>query len=317
MKAIGGYFELELNNGVEYHPDALKLNLGRTAFEYILNAKFVAKIYMPFYACNALHEPVTKSGTEVEFYHINAEFEPEFNFDLLEGTDFFIYINYFGIKDRYINGLAKKVNNLIIDNSQAFYSKPIPGADTFYSPRKFFGVPDGGYLYTDKVLARELSYDNSSDRIAHLIGRIENGPEESFKVYKSLEEGFSGKDIMRMSKTSERLLQNINYDKVAKTRKENFEYLDINLKSRNKLKFNISGNSVPMIYPLLTEDRNLHQKLIDKKIYVAKYWKEVKTFVSDNDNEAELVDYLVPLPIDQRYELKDMERMVKTLLKYV
>jgi hypothetical protein len=33
--SIGGYFELELSRGEEYHSDAIRLNTGRNAFEYI------------------------------------------------------------------------------------------------------------------------------------------------------------------------------------------------------------------------------------------------------------------------------------------
>lgn len=39
MKAIGGYFELELPYSEEYHKNALRLNTGRNAFEYILRSK--------------------------------------------------------------------------------------------------------------------------------------------------------------------------------------------------------------------------------------------------------------------------------------
>ena len=39
--------------------------------------------------------------------------------------------------------------NVIIDNVQAYFQRPIEGFDTLYSCRKYFGVPDGAVLYTD------------------------------------------------------------------------------------------------------------------------------------------------------------------------
>ena len=39
MKEIGGYFELELTKGIEYHSELLKLNSGRNAFKYILKTR--------------------------------------------------------------------------------------------------------------------------------------------------------------------------------------------------------------------------------------------------------------------------------------
>ncbi len=61
----------------------------------------------------------------------------------------FLCTNYFGIKDEFITSLSKQVSNLIVDNAQSFFSNPIENIDTFYSPRKFFGVSDGAYLYCD------------------------------------------------------------------------------------------------------------------------------------------------------------------------
>lgn len=39
MKAIGGYFELELNDGHEWHASAMRLNTARNVFEYVLRAE--------------------------------------------------------------------------------------------------------------------------------------------------------------------------------------------------------------------------------------------------------------------------------------
>ena len=38
MKSIGGYLELELKKNEEYHKEALRLNSGRNALEYILKS---------------------------------------------------------------------------------------------------------------------------------------------------------------------------------------------------------------------------------------------------------------------------------------
>ena len=78
MKAIGGYPELELRKGEHYHKDALKLNTARNCLEYILIARKYKKVYVPYYTCEAVHEPFKKlgSGCRMEFYHINEQLEP-------------------------------------------------------------------------------------------------------------------------------------------------------------------------------------------------------------------------------------------------
>lgn len=147
--AIGGYFELELNNGQEYHQNAISLNTGRNSFEYILRAKQYKKVYLPYYTCDVMVEPIQKIKIDVEFYFIDEFFQPKFDFSRIRDDEVFVYNNYFGICDEQVNKVAAECKNLIIDNSQAFYSLPLPGVDTFYSPRKFFGIPDGAYLYTE------------------------------------------------------------------------------------------------------------------------------------------------------------------------
>ena len=49
MYPIGGYFSLELNNFRERHDNALSLNAGRYALEYILKVRGYRKVYIPYY----------------------------------------------------------------------------------------------------------------------------------------------------------------------------------------------------------------------------------------------------------------------------
>lgn len=75
-KAIGGYFGLELWNGEHYHKDAIKLNTARNCFEYILRTRHYRKVYIPYYTCEVMLQPLQKCGIEWEFYHIDKCFEP-------------------------------------------------------------------------------------------------------------------------------------------------------------------------------------------------------------------------------------------------
>lgn len=76
MKAIGGYPSLELREGEHFHKSALKLNTARNCFEYILRAKSYRKVYIPFYTCEAILEPLIKNNIEYVFYQIDNNFEP-------------------------------------------------------------------------------------------------------------------------------------------------------------------------------------------------------------------------------------------------
>jgi len=314
MKEIGGYFELELFNGDEYYKNAIRLNTGRNAFEYILRAKGYTKVYLPYYTCDVMLEPICKLNLNYEFYSIDSTFNPLFDFSLIKKNDAFLYTNYFGICDRQVKEIAKKCKNLIIDNSQAFFSKPLEGVDTFYSARKFFGVPDGAYLYTDKKLEENFEQDFSFHRCEHLLGRIDVNAENFYATFKRNEEALKNQPIKLMSKFTQRILQNIVYEKVKKTRKNNFSFLYESLKDINLLKFEVDKNVVPMVFPLLIQNGNeIKKRLIENKIFVATYWANISKWCDKNSFEYYLMFYLLPLPIDQRYDEKDLQNIINII----
>jgi len=314
MNPIGGYFELELPCGEEYHKNAIRLNTGRNAFEYILRAKRYKKVFLPYYTCDVMLEPVQKLKLNYEFYHIDQTFKPDFDFTNIKQDDVFVYNNYFGVCDKQVNEVAKKCKNLIIDNSQAFYSKPLPGIDTFYSPRKFFGVPDGAYLYTCKKLEIKFEQDISYKRFEHLLGRIDINAENFYSSFKKNDDSLIGQPIMKMSNLTRRLLQGIDYKSIAQKRRDNFLYIQDKFINSNQIEFFISQNSVPMVYPYLIRDGNiLKQKLIMNKIFVATYWPNVLKWCNPNMFEYNLMLNLLPLPIDQRYSKNDLKRIVELI----
>lgn len=138
--AIGGYFELELRKGEHYHKNALRLNTARNSFEYILRARKYTKVYIPYYTCDVMLEPLKKCNVDYVFYHINEQLEPVETYRL-QPTEAFLYTNYYGLKQRCVERLAEQYDKqLIVDHAQAFFAEPLQGIDTFYSARKFFGA---------------------------------------------------------------------------------------------------------------------------------------------------------------------------------
>lgn len=311
MKEIGGYFGLELSPGEEFHKDAIRLNTGRNACEYILRTKKYKKVYLPLYTCDVMLEPIKKLGVEYEFYNIDKTFRPIFNFYKAGLDEVFIYNNYFGICDKQAAELAEKVENLIIDNSQAFYAEPLPGVDTFYSCRKFFGVPDGAYLYTDEKLDSKLDQDMSYQRFEHLLGRIDDGPEQFYESFTKNDDLLVEQPIKKMSNITQLLLKSIDYEKVALRRQTNFSILHEALKEQNQLDLKIMSQSVPMIYPFFTnKGSELKKKLLDKKIFVATYWPNISDWSKKEDFEFSLYKDLVAFPIDQRCSNNDMKEIL-------
>jgi len=316
MDSIGGYFGLELSKGIEFHKSAIRLNTGRNALEYILLVNSYKKIYLPYFTCNVLLEPIKKLNIQVVFYSINKSFEPIFDYTKIKYDEAFLYTNYFGLKDDFVKTLSKNCTNLIIDNAQAFYSKPLENIDSFYSPRKFFGVSDGAYLYCRKKLDTALEKDISYERFSHLLRRIDISAEDGYQDFVSNDKKLINQPIKQMSNLTQILLDSIDYNECATIRTENFDYLHKHLKNSNTLKINHGLKSVPMVYPYWCKDKNLREKLITHKIYTPMYWPNVLDWSKKGSLENKMTKGIVYIPIDHRYNIDKMKYIISTIKSF-
>lgn len=313
MSEIGGYFGLELSKNKEFHSNALRLNTGRNSFELILISKKFKKIYIPYYLCEAILEPLRKHKINFEFYRIDIHLKPDFDFNKIKANEGFLYVNYFGIMDRYISKLYRICLNLIIDNTQSFYSRPLLNVPTFYSCRKFFGVPDGAYLYLSDIHEDIFKFDSSLSRFPHLLKRLELGASFGYEDFMKNSNELSNQPILKMSIITKAILDGIDYEDIAKVRISNFLFLHRLLHKKNRLKITFNSDSVPMVYPFLSGDIKLREKLIENNVFVATYWQNVKDWCDYSSLEFSFVDCLLPLPIDQRYNIDDMSRIVEII----
>lgn len=316
-KEIGGFFELELNNCKEYHNNAIRLNSGRNCLHYILKVKKYKKIYIPYYICNSVIETFDKLNVKYEFYSINESFKPNFSKKLMY-NEALLYVNYFGVNKRNVVNLLQVYSNIIVDNTQAFFQRQINNEDTFYSPRKFFGVSDGGYLYVNRKLEEHIKRDKSFSRFEHLLKRIDNNTaKNSYVLFKENEKFIKNQSVKEMSQLTKKILASVDYENVKKIRNENFIFLHKNLAEYNELKLDVENLNSPMVYPFLTNINGLREFLIDKNIYVATYWKEVLDKIIGECFEYKLVKNLIPIPIDQRYGICEMEIIIKNINSYI
>lgn len=316
MEAIGGYFSLELPSYKEYHENAIKLNTGRNSLEYILCSHKYTKVYIPYYTCEVVLEPLNKLGIAYAFYHINFDFELT-DVICLKKNEALLYTNYYGLKQRYVEKLALQYGSqLIVDNTQAFYAEPVNSVSTFYTCRKFFGVPDGAYLYTDIKLDIELKRDISYDHTTFLTKRIDLGAEAGYTDYRKQDDGLTGLPIKLMSRFTERMMRSIDYEDIKHKRRVNYMQLHNYLGTSNLLQLTLELDAVPMIYPYFVNKDGLRQHLIQNKIFVAKYWPNIEEWVCSDSIESHLASYMIPLPIDQRYGEEEMKYVIEIMQDY-
>lgn len=312
-KAIGGYFELELPQGAaERYPSALKYQSARAAFMDLLQQMSrIKRVWAPYYLCDSMLAPIRAAGKELAFYSINRHFA--INGEIaLKRDDLLLYVNYFGICADNVENVLNSHNRdqVVVDCSQAFYSGPYECLATIYSPRKFFGVPDGGLLLTRQVLELPIEQDRTSIlRVDHLLKRLAFSAEAGYESYRSAEASLLDVTPKRMSELTRRLLASIDYNSIEQERKRNFNYLREALDSRNVLSI-AESRDAPMCYPYLPKKTIDKKMLADKRIYVPAYWPEVNAKGIDGGFEVVAANDLLALPCDQRYTCGDYSRML-------
>lgn len=310
---IGGFFELEIPKGNgSYHPNAIPLTNGRACLALILKNKNFNKVYVPFYCCDALFEPLDVLGIDYEFYHINDKFEINNDIDVKD-NELLIYINYFGIKNDYCEHLINQYNDkVIIDNTHCFFSKGYENTSSFTSARKYFGVPDGAYVYFKENSIVDYK-ENKEISIKHNLLRLVGEQKEAYNEYLKSEDCFNS-DVLGISKLSERILSSIDYQKVMNIRERNFKLLHERFEHTNKIDFD--GEVSLFCYPLLLDKRIDLSLLHQKGIFIPVLWEDVNKRLLKMGKyriEGDLVSHMLIVPIDQRLSVDDVIRVIREI----
>ena len=296
-RAIGGYFELDPGTGRSPLPDGVLLNSGRNALRHIVRKLGVKLIHVPHYICPVVADALEAERCRIERYALSDGMMPA---GTLPVDDFVLYVNYFGVCGQKVDRLASRHPNLIVDCAQAYFAVP-KGRAAFASPRKFFGVPDGGVAYG--VEAAEFGEDDSTMRKGHLLERKEHGATPlGYELFCRAEASLDGCGVRGMSEWTRNGLSRVDLQAVRERRRANFAFLLEHLPTAFPLE--MSKDDVPMVYPYVTDNPHLRERLIREKIYVALYWPGV-------GNCGSLPARILPLPIDQRYGEEDMRRIVE------
>ena len=298
-RAIGGYFERDDGGGAFSLPDGVLLNSGRNALRHIVRMIGITHIHIPYYICPVVVEALVAEGCEVERYALSDDMLPDRAFPR---EDYVLYVNYFGVCGRNVDWLAAQYPNLIVDCAQAYFAHP-KGRASFSSPRKFFGVPDGGVAYG--VEAANYLEDVSDIRKGHLIERKKNGATtRGYELFRQAEASLDGAAVLEMSAYTKNCLRKVDLQNIKEKRLINFAYLHHHLSTSFPLR--LAVDDVPMVYPYMTTDLKLRMRLINAKIFIASYWSGVR-------NSRSFQERILPLPIDQRYGEEDMKRILEVV----
>lgn len=307
---VGGYFSLELAKGDGRVPAGHRLQSARAGLRLLVEQLGARRVLMPGYICNELVSAARDAGAVTQFYELNADLLPSIG-NRPDPDDLFLVCNYFGVCTNLLEWLESLDSGLrervVLDYSQAWFEPRAECLATLYSPRKFFGVPDGGILATDLALELPSEYDDGSrNRMRHLVERLDGRREAGRSAYTLAEQSLADTAPRRMSRLTSAVLDSIHARNAAQRRRRNFARLNAELGALNQLK--LEAGVGPMCYPYLPpSDVHIDRcSLAAHGIFVPRYWDGISGRLRNGSLEEALVERMLALPCDHRYGEQDM-----------
>ena len=316
---IGGYFSLEglpEEEGILPYAPACFTQSARAALAIVLKEKAVKRIWLPRYICSVVPVLVKALGVEIAWYNISSELQPR-TIRQFKGDDWMFCVNYFGLIDSKPLLERFSTGRIIFDHAQAFFQRPAPTGYTIYSPRKYFGLADGGILAGFPPLPEPHARDEQSvERFEHLLLRANGNIERGYSAFQRDESTLSDSSAKAMSTLSRRMLSCIEYEAAKKKRNENYAILHRHLGELNELKpvKDITPDG-PLCYPFLSPKKIDRASLAGQGLFVPCYWREVLDDPDIRKTERAMVSNCLPLPCDHRYGEAQMHKIIQVIYK--
>lgn len=320
------------------------LSTGRSAIKYVIktieqrkpNIKKVA--VLPSFTCDTVFEPFLKMGYEVYYYPIekdltttsDAILETVFKRD----SSIVLFHRYFGFNtldsqvDRMCDILRELGKFTIEDCTQCLYSD-IPRAKSDFtvgSIRKWTGTPDGGFAvcrsgaFINKPEKFDCELEDAKVRASYAkynyLFEQKGDKSEMLALYRKAEDILDQQnDIYAISPMSTTVQSNLNVDDMVNKRRNNYNILRKSLNGPINPLFSLDGNQVaPLYFPILVEDRFLLQKhLVSNAIYAPVVWPKDNKQPVQCEGAENAYEHLLCIPIDQRYDSEDLNRVVEVI----
>jgi hypothetical protein len=307
-KKYGGFVdESILKKKKNNFPDWFAIN-GRSSFDILIKFIKPKKIFIPYYICKDLIDVIEFNKIKFEYYPINQKFNPKYNI-ILKKKEYALIINYFGIKN-----ITKTKKNHIYDLSLSFFNSTNKINFFFNSARKFMHVPCGSFLSL-KNFNKQIYSSNFSAKYSSNFSAKLSPP----KNYKQFEHNEKKQNIITKLFVNTYLDKNLIYQdlkKIKNIRKRNYSFFYNHLKNINMLKLKKRAHG-PLYFPLLLKNGEKIRRLLNKKkIYTPILWKNLKRDKKFSF-EYNLAKNCIFLPIDQRYNIKNINYIWANLIKII
>lgn len=327
--------------------DYVWMSTGRSATRLVLqtveerNPDIKKVALLPPFTCHTVFEPFIDFGYEIHTMPVNMNLrtsaEDIVRCQTICGAGVVLVHRYYGFNTLSGFDQAEKTlheNGVIVieDCTQCLYSNfAISDADyVVASIRKWCGVPDGGFAickegcfthkpnHTDekmvetKRIASELKYQFLFDG---------KGDKQTFKAkYREGEEFLDNQtDYYAIGELSAAVQANLDVELLKKKRRANYKVLMEGFQNKAGVKVifdTLPGDVVPLYFPILVDDRDVLQDLLaDNDIYAPVVWPKADNCPAIDETAEMIYEKILCIPIDQRYDVDDMQRIVNVINK--
>ena len=331
----------------QYPGDRLYYSLCREALCDIAHAleKTEKKVLIPAYTCQTVITPFEEAGWQCEYYSICRDLRIDTNnlFDSVEKyhPSLVVAHPYFGMdlndeEMKALTAIKEQGIAIVLDLTQCLFSTKQYSFASFVvaSYRKWMPIPDGGYMriMTDTVKIAQPEEENRefTDReleAMYLRGQYFGNGEQrtksiSIRLSKSADHlADSNISPHKMSQVAYNLMQNENLEVNQQRRFVNYTYLYQNIRESDKVTKvckNIDEvTTAPLYFTIFVQDRpSLQRPLAQEAIYAPVIWPVEDERVLINDEVKYIYDHILAIPIDQRYDERDMQRVVEIVNNY-
>ncbi len=339
--------ESRLQPFVHFEEQKIFTSSGRNAIRLLIKNLCIQNkiVLLPHFTCDSVIRPFFNAGYKLVFYPIKSDMTVDIkklNEILQSITSGIIFTQpYYGfdtisnLRNLYLI-LQNKGFTVVEDLTHSWLSDFNKiGADYYVvSLRKWLEIPDGGALIsTSHDLSKFIQPTKEAEEIVDLFLKashqkyqytqnLDPALKPIFRnLYYKAEELFDKEiDIKTISSHTDHYLSFINFEDIKKKRRENYSFLYLCLLRNGKFKVvspAITNKQVPLYLAVLSKKRtNLHHYLAQYEVYAPILWPLSNLALTKYANNT-LYKSMISIPIDQRYEIHDMERIVKVLNEYM
>lgn len=330
--------------------DVVFLSSGRAAILYAI--KDIKKIkrkknliaIIPSFTCETVLNPFLNENIETYVYDINENLEIDLmklsNQINLINPDIVLIHRYYGFETvKGINSIIQKYKNsecvFIEDRTQCLFSNII-SLDVDYiigSFRKWAALPDGGFCikindsfsfdnipqYSDDYLV-EKKMKAFQQKKQYMINDI--GEKKIFLNSYRMAEAIldEERDFFSMSDVSKNILEAWDIKNLREKRRNNYSYVYSKIKCNSHIKCitkELIDSVVPLYLVIRSQRRNELQIILrNNDIFAPIVWPKPDRIPTVSKIVDEIYNEVLCLPIDQRYGIDDMKRMVEIVKEF-